>query len=210
MSLRVMNTGLRVVSARPVGDPLRVSRDLLQQALTDREIQRVNLQTLSFRIVEREAGVLMRHHANDAETALSNSCEIEHGDDRVVDLEQEAQSVALRLELLPDRLCLFEMERVVHRHRDQSSDLVQKYDVRLRIGTCCHSAAKSQRPKLSERGGGGNNTERSDSAIGKPAGEIRESRVVADRTPPTALASPAPIRRASPSDIPRGAEGRYN
>ena len=50
--------------------------------------------------------------------------QIKHGNDRIVHLEQQAQTIAFFLELLLNRLRLFEVKRVVHCHRYLSSYLL--------------------------------------------------------------------------------------
>jgi hypothetical protein len=50
--------------------------------------------------------------------------QIKHGNDRIVHFEQQVQTIALFLELLLNRLRLFEVERVVHCDRYLSSYLL--------------------------------------------------------------------------------------
>ena len=93
----------------------------------------MNLQRLLFRH-HRERGLHIRaapNAATTAETAFSKFVQIEHGNDRIVHVEQQAQTIALFLELLLNRLRLFEVKRVVHCHRYLASYLLQENHIGL-------------------------------------------------------------------------------
>ena len=155
-------------------------KTFLKHSFTDGEIQRVNLQTLGFGVIERKTCVFMRHQtAQRCRDCIQQLVQVEHGDHCVVNLEQYAQAVALLLELLLDRLYLLEVKSVVQRNRDLSSDLLQEDYIEIRIGRL-RPAAECQRTQFPQRRRHRNDAERVDAAIAEPTGQVGKLGVVAE------------------------------
>jgi len=90
-----------------------------------REIQSVNPELIAFPVIEGEADVCKLHDpmktGSDSGTKFS---QIEFRNYGVVHVEQQPRNMVRPRELLLNRLCLFEVKRVVHCPRYLSSYLV--------------------------------------------------------------------------------------
>ncbi len=135
----------------------------------------MNMQPIRLRIVERDARVLMVHEApqrcgNGGEQFL----QVERGDNRVIDLQDETQAVAFLSELFLTGLGLLEIERIVYGKGHLFGDLLQKLDLGLRIDSGLR-AAECQRTHSSHCCRESDQTKGFDAAVVKPCNPFRKA-----------------------------------
>ena len=119
------------------------------------ELERAQVEDVPLGIPGHETRVLVRERLpQSADEGAEEWAWVEVGDQRVVDLEQQSEAIALVRELLLRGLGGFVMQRVVDRQRDLARQLLEERH-RSRIEVVLRLAREDQRAEPPERGGEG-------------------------------------------------------
>ena len=165
---------------RARGRPLRRHEGVLRRGAAAVELERAQLEGFPLDVVEREAGVLVRHDApQHPGDSAEQRAQLEVGDERVVHLEQQPQAIPLSRQLVLGMLRVLLMQGVVDRQRDVRRELPQQLDVGRRVGVLL-PAREAERAEASQRRGERNGAERPHSLGQQERGGPREARLALD------------------------------